>query len=251
MTDLMTNPMTDLVTSRWMDSAALAPAGTFDGRYFCTTVAWARAWESVRSEQVREFRHLALEGGPTAELVPYYLVDHSPLWQTYEENAGMPPVWTGPVVYSSTLHGEHGGAGGSSPEYIAHAVDMGLEQTAQWGAEALVFGNLTPKDVEAWSAVRPFDTAVLLDKKYESPLGDSGSAFFGGMRSKVRREFVRQWRRAVDRGVKLRTLSGEEMLPYLADFTRLAVGTSVAHGDLDRLYGADIFHNLMSVPGAV
>src|ERR687896_583832 len=96
MTDLMTNPMTDLVTARWMDSAALAPAGTFDGRYFCTTVAWARAWESVRSEQVREFRHLALEGGPTAELVPYYLVDHSPLWQTYEENAGMPPVWSRP-----------------------------------------------------------------------------------------------------------------------------------------------------------
>jgi hypothetical protein len=40
-------------------SAALAPAD-WDGRYFRTTVTWARAGENVRTEQVREFRHLTV-----------------------------------------------------------------------------------------------------------------------------------------------------------------------------------------------
>ncbi|WP_370967174.1 GNAT family N-acetyltransferase [Amycolatopsis sp. cg9] len=241
--------MSDPVVSRWVDSADAVPAELFDGPYFSMTVGWARAWEKVRTEQVRAFRHLTLEGGPAAELVPYYLVDHSPTWRGYEDEAEIPPVWTGPVVYSSTLYGEHGGAGGSSPEYIARAIDLGLEQTRAWGAEALVFGNLTPDAVDAWGAVRPFDAAVLLDKKYESPLGDEGAGFLGGMRGKVRRELLRQWRRGVESGLRLRALTGDEMLPHLEDFTELAVDTSVAHGD--ELYGPDIFHSLTSVPGAV
>jgi GNAT acetyltransferase-like protein len=241
--------MNNDVVSRWVDSAASVPADVFDGPYFSTTVGWTKAWENVSTEKIREFRHLALEGGPIPELVPYYLVDHSPTWRGYEDEAEIPPVWTGPVVYSSTLYGEHGGAGGSSPEYIARAIDQGLEQTTRWGAEALVFGNLTPEEVDAWGAVRPFDAAVLLDKKYESPLGEDGAEFYTSMRSKVRRELVRQWRRAVESGVRLRALTGEEMVPYLDDFTNLAVDTSVAHGD--ELYGPDIFRNLVSVPGAV
>jgi hypothetical protein len=241
--------MTDSVTSRWVDSAAEVSDDQFDGRFFCTTVAWARAWESVRSEQVREFRYLALDGGPVSEFVPYYLVDRSPLWTVYEETAGAPPVWTGPVAYSSTVYGEHGGSGGSSPDYIARAVDLGLEQAARWGAEALVFTNLTPRALDAWTAVRPAGTAVLLDKAYEAPMGGSEQAFLGRMRGKVRREFVRQWRRALDAGVRLRAVAGAEMLPYLDDFTQLAVDASEKHGD--NLYGADMFHSLAAAPGSV
>jgi hypothetical protein len=241
--------MTDLVTSRWVDSATAVPDDHFEGRFFCTTVAWTRAWESVRSEQVRGFRHLALEGGPVSELVPYYLVDRSPLWTVYEDTAGAPPVWTGPVAYSSTVYGEHGAIGGSCSEYIARAVDLGLEQAARWGAEALVFANLTQRALDAWTAVRPSGTAVLLDKTYEAPVGGSERALLARMRGKVRREFVRQWRRALDAGVRLRSLAGAEMLPYLDDFTRLAVDSSEKHGD--NLYGADMFHSLAAVPGAV
>lgn len=241
--------MTDTVRSRWVGSAASVPAGAFDGRYFCTTVAWTQAWEGVRTERVREFRHLALEGGPVPELVPYYLVDHSPVWRGYEETAGVPPIWSGPVVYSSTVYGVHGGAGGSSAAYRARAVDMGLEQAERWGAEALVFSNLDGDEVDAWSAVRPSGSAVLLDRAYEARVGGSESAFLRRMRPKVRRELVRQWRRAMDSGVRLRALTGTQMPPHLDEFTRLAIDSSEKH--TDNIYGPEMFRNLTSVPGAV
>ena len=241
--------MTGTVLSRWVGSAGSVPAGPFDGRYFCTTVAWAQAWEGVRTERVREFRHLALEGGPVPELVPYYLVDHSPVWRGYEETAGVPPIWSGPAVFSSTVYGVHGGAGGSSAGYRARAVDLGLEQAERWGAEALVFANLDGDDVDAWSAVRPSGHAVLLDRAYEAPVGGSESAFLRRMTSKVRRELVRQWRRAVDRGVRLRALTGTQIAAHLDEFTRLAIDSSEKH--TDNIYGPEMFRNLTSVPGAV
>jgi hypothetical protein len=237
------------VTARWLRSAHSAPAEIFDGRYFSTTVAWVRAWEEVRTERVLDHRHLALEGGPIAELVPYFLIDHSPQWLSFEDDSGVHGVWTGPVAYSSTLYGEYGGAGGSCPEYIARAVDLGLEQAGRWGAEALVFANLTPAEVPSWSAVRPAGFPVLLDRAYAAPLGGSEDAFLSAMRGKVRRELVRQWRRAGDAGVRLRVLPGREMLPRLDEFTELAGAASSKHGV--NIYGVEMFRNLVSVPGAV
>ncbi|MET0419632.1 MAG: GNAT family N-acetyltransferase, partial [Actinoplanes sp.] len=241
--------MTDTVRSRWVDSADSVPANEFDGRYFCTTVAWAQAWEGVRHEQVLDARHLALEGGPVPELVPFYLVGHSPIWRDYEQTAGVPPVWSGPVVYSSTVYGVHGGAGGSSAGYRARTVDAGLEQARQWGAEAVVFANLSGDEVDAWLAARPEGLPVLLDRAYEAPLGGSEAAFLGRMTSKPRRELGRQWRRATEMGVQLKVHTGAEITPYLDDFTRLAIGSSEKH--TDNIYGAEMFRSLTSVPGAV
>jgi predicted N-acyltransferase len=132
---------------------------------------------------------------------------------------------------------------------VARAVDLGLEQASAWGAEALVIANLTRADVASWSAVRPFGTPVLLDRRFEARLGGSEATFLAGMSGKVRREFVRQWRRAQDRGVTLRVLPGARMLPYLEEFTALAGAAAEKHGV--NIYGSDIFRNLMSVPGAV
>ncbi|MBY8870782.1 GNAT family N-acetyltransferase [Micromonospora sp. PLK6-60] len=241
--------MTDTVRARWVDSAAAVAAGPLDGRFFCTTVAWTRAWEGVRAERVRASRHLVLEGGPAPELVPYYLVDHSPIWRDYEKTAGIEPVWSGPVVFSSTVYGVHGGAGGSSAGYREHAVDLGLEQARRWGAEALVFANLDGAEVDAWSAVRPDGYPVLLDRAYEAPVGGSESAFLGRMTSKPRRELGRQWRRAQESGVRLRVLTGAEMVPRLDEFARLAIGSSEKH--TDNIYGPEMFRAVTGVPGAV
>jgi len=237
------------VTSRWVESASEVPAELFDGEYFCTTVAWARAWENVRSEHVIHSRHLLLEGGPVAELVPYFHIDHSPLWSVYEETAGAEPVWTGSVAYSSTIYGEHGGSGGSSPRYRALAVDHGLEQAARWGAEALVLTNLTPADRDAWSEVRPDGIPVILDKKYEAPIGGSEAAFLSRMNRKRRNDFVRQWRRAGELGVQVRIAHGPEILRHMDDFTALAVDAAERHGD--NIYGSDQVEYTVDVPGTV
>lgn len=241
--------MADNVMSRWVDSAELVPADVFDGRYFCTTVGWTRAWEHVRTERVRAFRHLVLEGGQVPELVPYFLVDYSPVWHGYEKTAGVPPIWSDPVVYSSTVYGVNGGAGGTSADYRVRAIDMGLEQATRWGAEALVFSNLQGWEIDAWSAVRPSGHAVLLDLAYEAPLNAVESEFIARMPSKVRRELARQWRRATESGVQLRALEGQHMRPYLEEFTRLAIDSSEQH--TDNIYGPEMIRNLVSVPGAV
>lgn len=241
--------MTGNVTSRWVDSAELVPAEAFNGRYFCTTVAWTRAWEHVRKEQVRAFRHLVLEGGEVPELVPYFLVDSSPVWQGYEKTAGVPPIWSGPVVFSSTVYGVNGGAGGTSADYRARAIYLGLKQAARWGAEALVFSNLRGWEVDAWSAARPSGHVVLLDIDYEAPLSAAESEFIARMPSKARRELARQRRRATDSGVRLRALEGQAMRPCLEEFARLAIDASEQH--TDNIYGPEMISNLVSVPGAV
>jgi hypothetical protein len=237
------------VTAGWMRSAHSAPEAVFDGRHFSTTVAWIRAWEKVRTERVLDHRHLALQGGPVAELVPFFLVDHSPQWLSFEDDSGVHGVWSGPVAYSTSLYAEYGGAGGSCPQYVAHAVDHGLEQARRWGAEALVIGNLTRDEIRSWSAVRPGGIEVLLDRAYAAPLGGSVDAFLAGMRGKVRRELVRQWRRAGEAGVRLRVLAGPQMLPRLDEFTDLAGAASSKHGV--NIYGVEMFRNLVRVPGAV
>jgi len=236
------------VTARWLRTAAEVEEDAVDGRHFSTTVGWNLGWEKVRTEQVVDSRQLLLEGGPTAELVPYYLVRYSPLWAAYESDARIDPVWSAPVVYSSSLYGEYGGAGGSTPEYIGTAVDLGLEQAARWEAQALVFGNLTPAEVDAWSAVRPDGIAVLVDRAYAAPIGGPDDPL-PEMRSKVRRELVRQWRRARDSGIELRVLQGEAMRPLLGEFTDLATAAAEKHGI--NIYGRDIFENLVAAPGAV
>ncbi|OJF15948.1 hypothetical protein BG844_01565 [Couchioplanes caeruleus subsp. caeruleus] len=236
------------MSARWLRTAAEVPESAVDGRHFSTTVGWSRGWEGVRTERVVDHRHLLLEGGPVAELVPYYLVSRSPLWDAYESDAGIGPIWSGPVVYSASLYGEYGGAGGSTPEYIATCVDLGREQTARWAAEALIFGNLTSAEVDAWSAIRPGGTAVLVDRAYAAPIGGADSPL-PAMRGRVRRELVRQWRRAKDGGLRLRVLAGAEMLPALDEFTDLAMAAAEKHGI--NIYGKDIFENLAGAPGAM
>lgn len=239
---------TATITTRWLATAAGVAEEAVDGRHFSTTAGWCGGWENVRTEQVTDCRHLLLEGGAAAELVPFYLVQHSPLWTAYESDARVDPIWSGPVVYSSSLYGEYGGAGGSTPGYIAAAVDLGLEQATRWGAEALVFGNLTPDEVEAWSAVRPGGVPVLVDRAYAAPVGGPESPL-PPMRSKVKRELVRQWRRAKDSGVVLRVLEGPAMLPVLGEFTELAMAAAEKHGI--NIYGKDIFENVACAPGSV
>lgn len=236
------------VTATWFDSVEQAERRLPDGAHFCTCAAWARGWQRVRTERVEQFRHLLLESGAVREHVPYYLVDGSPMWSGYEDDAGVPPVWRGPVVYSSTVYGEYGGAGGGTPEHLARAVDLGLAQTSRWGAGALVFTNLTTEMVRRWLRVRPEGVPVQLDRAHTASLRGGEQAFLRGIRSKVRREFIRQWQRAGEAGLRLRVLPGREMLPELDAFTDLASAAAQRHGY--NPYGIDIFHHLVDVPGA-
>jgi hypothetical protein len=241
------------VQAHWYDRIADFPASPFppiSAEHISLTPAWAGAWEKVRTEKVRAFRHLHLSSPDRAELVSFYLVDHSPFWTENEQVVGVDPVWPGPVVYAPSPYAEYGGAGAGSPEFIGHAVDGGLRLAREWGAVALVFANLTPAVLTRWQAARPPTATVLFDVAYSAPVGGSLDAFLAAMPSRhVRKEFRRQWRRGRDAGLKVRVLPGTEMVPVLADFTALTVETSASHGY--NMYGQDLFHAVAEIPGAV
>ncbi|MFC6083853.1 GNAT family N-acetyltransferase [Sphaerisporangium aureirubrum] len=234
----------------WYEQVADLPEMPIWAEHITLTPHWAAAWEKVTTEQVRDFRHLLLSDGDDAELVSYYLVDHSPFWTENEQVVGVDPVWPGPVVYAPSTYAEYGGAGAKRTDFIAEAVDRGLELTREWGAVALVFSNLTPDVLSRWSAIRPTSMSVLFDVAYFAPIGQSIEDFLA-MRpgSNVRREFRRQWRRGMDAGLKVRRLFGTEMVPVLDEFAALTVDTSAAHGY--NMYGADLFHAVAEVPGAI
>jgi hypothetical protein len=240
----------DEVWVTWYDSVNQLPEAEVSAEHITLTPQWAGAWEHVRTEQVRAFRHLLLSAAGGNELASFYLVDHCPFWTENEQVVNMEPVWPGPVVFAPSPYAEYGGPGAGRPEFIAHTVDGGLALAREWGAVGVVFPNLTPDVLHRWAAVRPPQSAVLFDVAYSAPVGGSVEAFLASIPSShVRREFRRQWRRGRDAGLTIRILPGVEMLEILADFTALTVSTSQSHGY--NMYGPDLFDAVARVPGAV
>lgn len=256
------------VRATWYESVQGVAGLDVSAEHITWTPEWAGAWEKVTTERIRDFRHLYLsldddrddrdDGGDDgrdrphggAELVSYYLVDHCPFWTENEQVIGVEPVWPDAMVYAPSPYAEYGGAGGSRPEFTARAIEGGLALAREWGATGVVFANLTPDMLARWCAVRPPSAALLFDVAYSKPVGGSVEAFLAGLPgSHVRREFRRQWRRGLEAGLTIRILHGAEMLPVLDDFAALTVDTSQSHGY--NMYGADLFHAVATVPGAV
>lgn len=238
------------VLTTWYDSVDKLPDVPVRAEHVTLTPEWAGAWEQVSTERVRAYRHLLMSSAAGNELASFYLVDDCPFWTENEQVVEVDPVWPGPVIYAPSPYAEYGGPGASRPEYIAAAVDGGLELARAWGAVAVVFPNLTPDSLRRWRAVRPPDSTVMFDVAYSGPVGGSVDAFITSIPNpKVRREFGRQWRRGQDAGLRIRVLHGEQMLPVLADFTALTVTTSENHGY--NMYGEDLFQAAAKVPGAV
>lgn len=240
----------DEVHAVWYDHVSELPDVPVHAEHITLTPQWAGAWEKVRTERIRAYRHLLLSAGGHSELASFYLVDHCPFWTENEQVVDMDPVWPGPVVYAPSPYAEYGGPGASLPEFIAQAVDRGLETARAWGAVALVFSNVTPDVLRRWAAIRQPHASVLFDVAYSGPVGGSVDAFVKTIpSSNMRSEFRRQWRRGQDAGLRIRVLHGTEMMPVLDDFAALTVDTSQSHGY--NMYGEDLFHAVATVPGAV
>lgn len=209
------------------------------------TNAWLRAWERTTIERTLATRYAWLEN--PARAVPYYHLASSPFWTAYETEASVGPVWPGPVICSPTAYAIYGG-GLSAPDDIDAAVDEGLTAAANLGAGAVVFVNVEDDEAQPWMEHRPPTEALVLDLAHRSPLATSLEDQLAGLRSHVRRELRRQWRRARERGVSLVVLRGPEMRPRLVEFARLASATSQRHsGDL---YDLATFEAVADIPAA-
>jgi len=233
------------VTATWLFSAAeLLPVN--EAWHVTTSPAWAAAWARVRTEVIRSTRILHLRDGHRSDAVWCYLVEKSPYWTRHEREAGVGPVWPGPVLYAGcSCYALYGGAGGASDSMVAAAVDHGLDLARRWQACALVFPNLPPALFHRWHTVRPPSEAVLLDYAYSGGVDDFLAAIPAGVRS----ELGRQRRRASDAGLRVRAVSGSHLRWVVDDFTRLATATAERHGY--NFLGRDIIEATRTVPGAV
>ncbi|MFC9331416.1 GNAT family N-acetyltransferase [Kitasatospora sp. NPDC057015] len=188
--------------------------------------------------------------------MPYFLVPARgcPYWSSQETDAGVPPAWLGPVLYSGSPHGQYGGAGTSSAPLASLTARAGLDLADELGAHAVVYPGLTAEQAASLTvagrhqgAARVLDLAT--DVAHVRDLGGDLDLWWNGTPAGHRRDIRRQWRRATEAGLTLVPLTGQQMLPHLPAFTDLAVGTAERHGTA--LYGRDLFERLAEVPGAV
>ncbi|MEE1736436.1 GNAT family N-acetyltransferase [Streptomyces sp. BE147] len=241
------------ITARWHKDAIAAPADSRPAAHPSRTRAWAHAWQHLTTERVTDHRHLHLDDGVLSETVSFYLTpaDGSPYWTSQETDADVAPVWPGPVLWAGSPHAEYGGAGTTSPNHARTAVTEGLRLAADLGACALVFPG-----VDTGQAALLTDTEhrtgvlnLATDVAFTRPLGVAPDDWWNGIPARHRREIRRQWRRGTEADLHLAALTGSALQSALPRFALLANTTADRHGT--RLYGADMFHHLATVPGAV
>ncbi|WP_161789828.1 GNAT family N-acetyltransferase [Streptacidiphilus neutrinimicus] len=245
MTTTSTSPST------WLPRAADLPQVPLPAHLFHTT-AWAAAWEQAAPEVIRSHHHLLLDGpdDPRPETVSFHLVERSGFWDRLQHDAAIEVSWPAPVLCAGSLYAEYGGAGAGTPEHISAVLGKGLALARRLGAAALVLPNLTLAEAEPWLRERRPDARVFTDMAHTAPVAGGLAALADrAPRRQAVRDLMRQQRRGADRGLRLKVLQGEEMLPWLDRFSPLAGATAERHGT--PLYTAPMFRALALVPGAV
>jgi len=137
---------------------------------------------------------------------------------------------------------------GAGAEHSESVLEQGLEQARDWGAPALVVGNLEPDAARACAALREPSVAMVLDRTYRADVSRGFEGHLAGMDGHARRELRREWRRSTERGLTLNVLKEAAMRPRLADLYALADATARRHGP--PLYTLETFHALSRIPGA-
>ncbi|TYB60269.1 GNAT family N-acetyltransferase [Nonomuraea sp. PA05] len=219
--------------------------GTVCGRVFATE-SWQDAWLAGQAEPAAAHVRLRAGGLP----VTLQLVAHSPLWRGYEGDAGLPPVWDGPVAYLSTVYAV------SSPlnqvpapeaaRVAAETVAEALETAQGWGAEALVVTNLEPGP--ALGELPPPDALVRLDATCRLRLTDGMDAYLERLATAHRGRLRRYHRRGAQAGLTYHDRDVTEAGQVLPAFARLTRQPAERHGT-PPLYSEPALRALLEVPG--
>ncbi len=246
-------------TARWYDKLDDAPADTRRAPHPSRTRAWASAWSKLTTERILDHHHLHLTDPATgaAETVSFFLTDAdgSPYWTSQETDAGVPPVWPGRVLYAGSPHAEYGGAGTATPTLASATTRAGLDLATRLGADALVYPGLDQAQADRLTtAACAADAGTVLDLAtdvaWTRTLGPTLDQWWQGMPSRQRRDIRRRWRRGTEAGLVLEPLThARDILDAAPAFAPLAAGTADRHGT--RLYGIDMFVQLLTVPGTV
>ncbi|MFJ4679002.1 GNAT family N-acetyltransferase [Kitasatospora sp. NPDC088783] len=249
----MTSPLTADI--HWHTRLQDAPADSRTPGHPSRTRQWATAWQAVTTEKVLHHRHATITADVHTETVSFYLVppNGSPYWASQEADAGMEPIWPGPVLYAGSPHAQYNGAGTTGAAMAAATVHAGTALAKELDACAVVHPGLRPHQATALTRaangqlVHTLDLAT--DVAHTRHLGRTFDDWWAGMPNSTRREARRIWRRGTEEGLILEAATGQAIHPLATQFAALANTTADRHGT--RLYGADHFHVLADVPGAV
>jgi hypothetical protein len=218
--------------------------GVFAGR------EWLRAWERATIETICARKYITAESscGGRATL-PLYLMEDSPYWRTYEQEAAMAPIWERPIVCLPSMYSLYGPVVAGNLEAVAHALDD-VEATAfDWEAQAVVVANLTGSLARDLALRRPPAATVRLDTSYRLELPEHPDAYFASLKRDHRADLRRRWRRAGERGVQCVELTGDDARARLAEFLVIADASAIKH-ETDPIYDLPTLDALADVPGS-
>ena len=215
-----------------------------------TSAEWLSAWERATVERVSARRYLHVDAAGSAPVtLPFSLIEASPLWRAYEQEAQVAPVWDRAVVFLPSLYAFYGPASGTAVRAVADALATIEAQARDWDAQAVVVANLPGPLARVLSARRPPAARVRLDTSYRIELPDRPEAYFASLKRDHRADLRRRRRRAGERGVVFSEVRGAEARARVPEFLGLADASAGKHGT-ESIYDAATLRAMLDVPGA-
>lgn len=216
------------------------------------SAGWMRGWETVPIEQCSRRRY-ALEGDGSGsyDVLPVYLVRHSPFWFGYERETKVDPLCQGDIAFAGSTYSMYSKRGPVSAKLIRDAYDQARDWCETGQAEILVVPNLTSAGVRDWIAEAGEPAGqMVLDRTYYAEHAGDFTAYLHRLDRKVRMDTERRLRRSAERGVQVRMLSPGQAAAVVREALPLTVGTTDEHS-WPPLYDEATLHCLLRMPGAV
>jgi CelD/BcsL family acetyltransferase involved in cellulose biosynthesis len=216
------------------------------------SVGWMRQWATAPIEQCLQRRYaLDGDGSGSYDVLPVYLVRHSPFWFGYERQSGVDPLCQGSIAFAGSTHSMYSKRGPVSPKLIRDAYGQARDWYDAGQADILVVPNITSAGVDDWIAeVGQPDAQLVLDRTYYIEHSDNFTAYLHRLDRKVRRDIERRLRRSAERGVRFRLLPADQAASFIKAALPLTIGTTDEHS-WPPLYDEATLHCLLRVPGAV
>lgn len=204
----------------------MTAAQNFDPQSFPRTVFDTDEWRDVWAKATIERQRIVNPGGP-----PRYLLEHSPFWQGYEDDAQVEAVWDRPVLTVGSVYSVYG------PAYLADdraavgsLVDGALAEARELDAAGVLVFNLPQEAAKQWAIARAPDVFARLDTAYHKNPGSGPDPVMGYVPKNKRTDWRRRWRRATEKGVTLVEETGADALAQLDRVLELTNGSAVKHG---------------------
>jgi CelD/BcsL family acetyltransferase involved in cellulose biosynthesis len=208
---------------------------------------WLLGWERVGVE--KRTRHAYVSSGD--EVLPLYETTMSPFWHGYELQCGLVGRFGNPIVFAGSPYSMYGKRGPVAAPLVHGAHTTAMEWIARGDADVLVVPNLTAEGVDSWLDVAgPPVGTVHLERTYGIDVTGSFDDHLHRIPNKIRRDVERRLRRAEERGLSVRMVTGADAHALVPAAFPLTVDTSDKN-EWPALFDEAALHDMLDIPGAM